>query len=155
MKWIAKVLVASGLLLLSAALLVLPQFATSPRQGMSGIQHGSGPAADGRFRPTIRSRRPMPCLPLCNRHSSQRLAFSTPTPPPVASRRFSTRNHATATAIGVRDTAACWIVLSVGTAPVATSACAKRFIPMNRRVRERRPPRSARESCAAMRRPWT
>jgi hypothetical protein len=46
-KWIAKVLVASGLLLLGAALLVLPQFATSPRQGMSGIQHGSGPAADG------------------------------------------------------------------------------------------------------------
>jgi hypothetical protein len=40
-KRIAKMLVASGLLLLSTALLVLPQFAALPMQDMSGMQHSN------------------------------------------------------------------------------------------------------------------
>ncbi len=41
MKWIGKVFAASALFAASAALLVLPQFAASPAQEMSGMQHGS------------------------------------------------------------------------------------------------------------------
>src|SRR5450432_2603729 len=46
MKRIGKFFAASALLAASAALLVLPQFASSRSQDMSGMQHGSKPNPD-------------------------------------------------------------------------------------------------------------
>jgi Protein of unknown function with PCYCGC motif len=40
-KWTARTVVASALLTVSAALLVLPQFAASPLQPVPGMQHGT------------------------------------------------------------------------------------------------------------------
>ncbi len=62
MKWIGKVVAAVALLAASVALLVLPQFAASPTQEMSGMQHGSSANSDEPI-PAYHPQPPIDALP--------------------------------------------------------------------------------------------